>query len=241
MNRNLHRRALPVFLAAVSLVFVGCQGAGNTALVPLDLPELQSNSQALVQTAQGIVLGNEDAPVTIVEFADFQCPGCGAFAGMVKPQIELAWVETGQVKFVFYDFPLTSIHPHAFLAARAARCANEQNLFWDFHDALFRYQSRWSLTASPPIDLFEDYAAEVGLEQGAFSSCLRSDRHAETVTANMILGEQLGVTGTPSVMVSSGGGMARQIPANSFEAIQDVVTGLLAEVGGDEASEGSQP
>jgi protein-disulfide isomerase len=81
MNRNLHRRALPVFLAAVSLVFVGCQGAGNTALVPLDLPELQSNSQALVQTAQGIVLGNEDAPVTIVEFADFQCPGCGAFAG----------------------------------------------------------------------------------------------------------------------------------------------------------------
>jgi protein-disulfide isomerase len=228
-------------LIAAGLVLSGCGMTGDTALQPMDLPDIANDNQALVELAQGVTMGDPNAPITLVEFADFQCPGCAGFASMMKPQIDLAYIESGQAKFVFYDFPLIAIHPHAFLAARAARCAGDQELFWQYHNALFRYQSRWSLSASPPIDLFEDYAAEVGLDQGAFASCLRSDRHAETVTANMILGEQLGVTGTPSVMVSSGGGMARQIPANSFEAIQDVVTGLLAEAGGNEASEGSQP
>ena len=78
--------------------------------------------------AKGVTKGPEDAPITIVEFGDFQCPACGAFAQQVKPQIELAFVESAQAKFVFYDFPIVSGHPNAFLAARAARCAEDQGL-----------------------------------------------------------------------------------------------------------------
>jgi protein-disulfide isomerase len=226
-------------LTAAGLLLAGCQMAGDTALEPIDLSEIEGDNQALVALAQGVTSGDPDAPVTLVEFADFQCPGCGGFASMLKPQIDMAYVETGKTKFVFYDFPLTTIHPHAFLAARAARCAGDQDRFWDYHDALFRYQSRWSLSASPPISLFEDYAAEVGLEQSEFSSCLRSDRYADVVSANIQLGLQLGVTGTPTLMMSRGDGMARQIQANNFEGLQRALDQAIAEATQGEADSDS--
>lgn len=226
-------------LIAAGLVLSGCGMTGDTALQPMDLPDIANDNQALVELAQGVTMGDPNAPITLVEFADFQCPGCAGFASMMKPQIDLAYIESGQAKFVFYDFPLIAIHPHAFLAARAARCAGDQELFWQYHNALFRYQSRWSLSASPPIDLFEDYAAEVGLDQAMFSGCLRSDAHAAVVSANMILGQQLGVNGTPTLMVSRGSGMARQVQANSFEGLQRIMDELLAEVAADGVEPGA--
>jgi protein-disulfide isomerase len=189
--------------------------------------------------AQGVTLGDPDAPITIVEFADYQCPACQGFASMVKPQIEAVYVEPGVAKFVFYDFPLVTIHPHAFLAARAARCAQDQDRFWEYSNELFRNQSSWSLSASAPAGAFEDYAATVGLDQDAFSDCLRSDRHAELVTANLILAQELGVGSTPTVMVSRGGGRARRVASNSFEDISRVVDELRPEAEGGEVAEGA--
>src|SRR5690606_33356300 len=99
-------------------------------------------------------------------------------------------------------FPLISIHAHAFLAARAGRCANEQGRFWEFHDRVFANQNTWAYSQSPPANEFTQYATESGLDAEAFKSCLRSDRHSQVVTANMLLGEQLGVGGTPTVYVN---------------------------------------
>lgn len=199
--------AVAVIGIAVAVYSVGSSALSDAATAPVEVEGLE-NSERLVELAQGVTLGDENAPVTIVEFGDYQCPGCGSFASNVKPQIELQLVDQGLAKFVFYDFPLVQIHPHAFLAARAARCAGEQDRYWDYHDLLFRMQARWSGQANA-IGAFMDYAASVELDEGAFEECLQSDRYADVVTANMELGAQLGVSGTPTVMVNAGGQVRR--------------------------------
>ena len=179
----------------------------------------------LMSLARGVEKGNAQAPITIIEFGDFQCPVCGEFERLVKPFIEAEFVYTGRAKFKFYDFPL-SIHPNAFLAARAARCAEDQGKFWEYHDNLFLNQSEWSPMPSP-AGMFEDYAEFVGLEPGAFGSCLRSDRHAEVVTANMALATQLQAPGTPTILVTQGRGVGRRVPHN-IEGIREAVMALEA-------------
>jgi protein-disulfide isomerase len=179
------------------------------------------SDEELVALAQGVTLGDEAAPVTIVEFGDYQCPGCGSFALSVKPQIDGILVESGQAQFVFYDFPLIAIHPNAFLAARAARCAGEQDEYWEYHETLFRNQARWS-SASMPSSAFEQYASDVGIEAGPFKSCLNSERYADVVTANMELGQRMGVSGTPSVFLNANG-VTRKLNNFDFASLTSAI------------------
>lgn len=222
-------------LGAVLFSMRSSAGTGDMATAPVELDITDMNQ--LASMAPGVHRGNEDAPITILEFADFQCPGCGAFAGTVKPQLDVGYVDTGDVKFSFYDFPLTSIHPHAFLAARAGRCAEDQGMFWEYHDELFRNQSSWSFSASPPVGAFEDYAAAVGVDQREFSQCLRSDRYADVVTANMQLGQGLGVTGTPTVLVTRGEGQVHQVQAPTIPEMFMEIQRLVAQLQGEIAAE----
>ncbi len=190
----------------------------------------------LVEMATGVERGDPNAPITILEFGDFQCPACQQFATFVKPQLDLAYVEQGLARFVFHDFPVVSAHRYAFLAARAARCALDQGeqYFWPFHDQLFSHQSTWALSQNAPMNAFEDYAAAIGLDVGDFASCLDSDRFADVVSANMRLGIELGVSGTPTVFVSRGGGMGVRVNRwNEFDAIKTVIDRLLEEDAGD--------
>lgn len=223
MNKNVVLAAVILLLLAAVAASMLTRGGGGATIAPVEVPGLD-DPQELVRIAQGITRGSPDAPVTILEFADFQCPACMSFAGSAKPQIDLAYVDEGHAKFVFYDFPLITIHAHAFLAARAGRCANDQGMFWEYHDALFRNQSAWASSMNPPVGAFEDYAATVGLDQDEFSSCLRSDRHADVVTANMRLGQELGVGSTPTVMINAEGNTRRV--ENSYPAVQAVMESL---------------
>jgi len=182
--------------------------------------------ETLVRLAQGMSKGDEDAPVTIIEFGDFQCPACQAFALQVKPQVELAYVESGKAKFVFYDWPIYTGHPNAFLAARASRCAADQDMYWEYHDNLYRNQARWAPMTSP-VSTFVDYAETLGLDGGDFSSCLNSDRHADLVTANLELGNQLGVNQTPTIYVEQGGTARRVGP--DYATLSQYVDEILAE------------
>ena len=131
-------------VAAVGIGAVGYSvsaGGGGAAMAPIAVEGLD-DLERLVELAQGVTKGNEDAAVTIIEFGDFQCPACQQFATQHKPQVELAYVESGKAKFVYYDWPITTAHPNAFLAARASRCAADQNRYWEYHDNLFRNQPR---------------------------------------------------------------------------------------------------
>ena len=204
---------------------VGSNALGTAATEPVEVEGLDNNER-LVELAQGMTRGAPDALVTIVEFGDYQCPACGSFAMGVKPQVELALVESGQAKFVFYDFPLVQIHPHAFLAARAARCAGDQDKFWQYHELLFRSQTSWSGEANA-IGSFMDYASAVELDETAFEDCLKSDRHADVVTANMYLGAQLGVGGTPTILVNREGSPTRRVD-NDYASIQAAVASLTS-------------
>jgi protein-disulfide isomerase len=216
--------AVLVIGVAVTVWSVATSTLSGAVTAPVEVEGIE-DSERLVELAQGVTLGDENAPVTIVEFGDYQCPACGSFAATVKPQIQLLLVDRGLAKFVYYDFPIVSAHPHAFLAARAARCAGDQDRYWDYHDLLFRMQPRWSGQANA-AGAFQDYAASVELDGAEFRACLQSDRHAEVVTANMHLGAQLGVGGTPTVLVNAGNQVRRV--GGDFASIQSAVEELTA-------------
>lgn len=210
----------------IAIAYALSRGGGAAATEPVNLEA--ASAQELYQQATPIRLGREDAPAKIVEFADFQCPGCGAFALQVKPRL-MPYIERGDAQLVYYDFPLGGSHIHAFLAARAARCAGEQQLegrdaYWAMHDKLYQEQPRWSVERNA-VDEFVSYAEEIGLDGRAFERCLRSDRHADVVTANRLLGDRLGVTGTPTVLINN-----RQISGRTIQDMGDQLLQVLREV-----------
>ena len=157
-------------------------------------------------------IGNPDAPVTIVEFSDFQCPYCGQFFKTTEPQIFEKYVKTGKVRFVYRDFPLSSIHPMAQKAAEAAECAHEQDKFWQYHDHIFENQSKLS------EENFKKWAGELGLNTAQFAACLDSGKYADEVEKDLNDGIQLGVTGTPTNFVN-GKLVVGAVPFSQFESL----------------------
>lgn len=221
------RRAMTPFyaglaaIAVIGLGWIGWQAFGGGGGSPARQPVLVAVDPAELSRVQGISIGRADAPVLIYEFADFQCPGCMEFATFQAPLIKERLVDTGMVRYVYYDFPLSQ-HPHAFLAARGGRCANEQGNFWPYHDILFARQSSWS-GMRDATDFFVDLAGEVGLDENAFESCLRSDRFQEEVSRSLQLGEMLGVRSTPSLFVN----MKRLDGVPTFSELEQIVRSEL--------------
>jgi protein-disulfide isomerase len=152
--------------------------------------------------AAGILKGNPDAPVQIIEFADFECPACGNFATVTGPDVMKRLVETGQVAFRFYDLPL-EIHQNAVPAHNAAHCANEQGKFWQMHDQIFAGQFDWNTQASRnPKRLFEGYAKNVGLDVAQWSACYDSGKMLPQIMANRDEAVRLRVRSTPSFVIN---------------------------------------
>lgn len=158
---------------------------------PIDVPE----------DGAALVLGNPDAPVTIVEFTDYQCPFCARHALETLPQIKANFVDTGLVRYVIMDFPIVNNHPQATKAAEAARCAGDQDAYVAMHDQIFVNQPQWSRNERA-VNLFLGYAEEIGLDMAAFTQCLESDRYETAVLANLQTGVDLGIRGTPSFFLN---------------------------------------
>jgi protein-disulfide isomerase len=170
-------------------------------LAPKAAAQSATAADTAAPAARGIAIGREDAPVLIEEFADFQCPGCAQVALRLTPLLKERYVETGRARFVYYDFPLTSIHPYAFLASRAARCADDQGRFWAYHDVLYAEQPNWALTPDP-VAAFTGYAERVGVRRADFEACLKSERHTEEILRNLRHAESRGLRGTPSLFLN---------------------------------------
>lgn len=227
-NRGILLVLGAVAVAAVAILgYSVITGAFNQAATqPVEL-DYADDPDRLIEAAQGVEMGDPDAPVTLMEFADYQCPGCAYFAQSIKPQLREDFIETGQVRFVFHDFPLGQ-HANAFLAARAARCAGDQDVYWDYHDILAAQQTEWA-RQDDPRGRFTDYAEAAGADESAFRDCLNSERHAETVSANAVLGNQLGVRGTPTVLVSDGGSPERVDDWDDYGQLTAVIESFLDE------------
>ena len=177
--------------------------------------------------ADAPVLGRNDAPVTLVEFSDYQCPFCQRFFATTLPALKKDYIDSGKLRYVFRDFPL-DVHAQARKAAEAAHCAGEQGKYWEMHDALFRNQS-----ALAPARLAE-YARAVGVDGGKFDECLASGRYARRVERGLADGAAAGVQGTPGFVVAKtqGGDVVEGAPirgAQPLETFRRIIERLLAE------------
>jgi protein-disulfide isomerase len=157
------------------------------------------------------VRGNASAPVTIVEFADYQCAYCGSVESTLR---DLLKKYDGRVKLAYRDFPLSTIHPHAEMAAEAARCAEAQGNFWLYHDALFADQSKLDLAA------LEARAQRLGLNVTAFHTCVTSGQFKAAVQQDFLAGIRAGVQGTPAFFVN-GEFLSGSQPEAAFARIID--------------------
>jgi protein-disulfide isomerase len=174
--------------------------SGGAALEPVPLEGL--NNQEVIARARGVKLGPDNAPAKLLVFSDFMCPGCRFFAMEIEPQLKREYIDKGKLQLVFYDYPLGGSHVHSFLAARAARCAGDQNKFWQYHDNLFAKLSEWGGSQSPPTNTFVNYAGELGMDKDQFGQCLNSDKYQDVVSASRLLGDQLGVNVTPTLILN---------------------------------------
>ena len=174
---------------------------GEQAQVPgeEEITELTKDqwNELLADTAA--IRGSDDAQVTIVEFTDYQCPFCKRHFDETEGQILTEYVETGKVKHIMRDLPL-SFHANAHLAAEAARCAGDQEIYWQYHNKLFETQPAWS--EGEASTLFKSYAGQLGLNQADFDSCLDEGKHVQAVDDDLALAEKIGTGGTPSFFVN---------------------------------------
>jgi len=143
----------------------------------------------------GYSLGRPDAPVTIVEFTDLQCPFCQRFNLTTFDQLKKQYIDTGQVRFITRDFPLDSIHPMAMRSALASRCAGDQGKFWEMHLALVRDANK--LTP----EFIDETAVRFGIAMPAFQECVDQQRHLADIKKDQEAGERAGISGTPSFVV----------------------------------------
>ena len=144
------------------------------------------------------VLGNPDAPVTVIEFSDFQCPFCGRFHKVIEKQLIDKYVKTGKVKFVYRDFAF--LGEESQWAAEAAECADEQGKFWDYHDYLFEHQNGENQGAFEKENLIK-FASILGLDMTKFKECVDSGKFTQEVRKDMEDGQQSGVRGTPATFI----------------------------------------
>jgi protein-disulfide isomerase len=194
------KRYLP--LVIVIVVALATLGSG-TILYRAKRPQLRNipESQSVPAKAgeqSAHIRGNPDAPVTLEEFADFQCPPCGQFAGFVE---ELLREYHSQLRVVFRNFPLPG-HEHAREAAEAAEAAGLQGKFWEMYDTLYREQSLWSSTSNAR-GLFESYAGTLGLDVDQFKKDMDGDKVRERIDSDRALADFLGVKVTPTLFINN--------------------------------------
>ena len=173
--------------------------------------------------------GKADAPLTILEFTDYQCPYCSRFTTQTLPQLASEYIDTGKVRLVLLDMPLESIHDKAFKAAEVSHCAADQGKFWEMHDRLF--------ANSQALEPWSAHATELGLDVAAFEQCVSSGKHAASVRADMALAEKAGASGTPSFVIAKTDpaapnkvtGIQFLRGAQGFNAFKTALDGALAE------------
>ena len=156
--------------------------------------------------------GSNDAPVTIIEFSDFECSFCARFYLQTLPQIEENYIQTGKVRFVYRDYPLR-FHKHAKMAAEASECAKEQDKYWEYHDILYENQNALD------NESLKQYAKDLGLDITEFNECLDSGKMAQEVEKDFQDGVSYGIKGTPTFFINE----IKVVGAQPYEVFQQII------------------
>jgi len=190
------------------------ENAVNNTSVPTSIPAPEKFDVSIDDDS---VKGLIDAPITIIEFSDYECPFCERFYVQTLPQLQKNYIDTGKVRLVFRDYPL-SFHLNATNAAVAAECAGEQKKYWEYHDALFQHQNALDNKS------LKQYAMDLGLFTASFNQCLDSSAMLEEVQKDLQEGSRLGVRGTPTFFING----TRIVGAQPYEAFKQVIEKELA-------------
>ena len=201
--RNASTRPTAFYYVLGAIVLVGASIIGYSVMRK---PAGAVGTDAVVPAgpvgpAQGYLIGKADAPVKIIEFADFECPGCGQFANVTEPDVRKRLIETGLANLTYYDFPLPQ-HKNTMAASNAAACANDQGKFWEMHDRIFARQDQWNTEATDnPKPFLQRYAEELGLNMGTWETCYDARTHQGRILANGAEGERRKVNSTPTFFI----------------------------------------
>jgi protein-disulfide isomerase len=225
---SMRRAAKPIGVIAVTIAI-----ATGTALffsrcgMALACPENRGKISAFTAAppanpsgAGGHIRGSAAAPVTIVEYGDYECPPCGTYEPIVTKVLQEF---EGKVKLEFHHFPLTTIHPNALLAATAAEAAGDQGRYWEMHDILFASRSKWSKAADAEMQ-FIAMASQIGLDPDAFAKSLRSHETQQRVRDDMARGRGLQVEATPTFFLN---GQKVQSAPGTFKGFADLIEHAL--------------
>lgn len=166
-------------------------------------------------------LGEEDAPVTIVEFSDYQCPYCKAFYTDTLPAIKEKYIDTGKVKLIYRDLPL-SIHPYAYPAALIAECVREQtddSTYFEMHDYIFE-----NIAAGFDFETYSAFAATLGADESKLKGCFDSDKYKSEIDADSADADKAGISGTPGFIINN----QAVSGARPFEYFKNIIEEELA-------------
>jgi len=164
-----------------------------------------------IPTDNAYAIGPADAPITIIEFSDYQCPFCRRWHDEVYEPLLAAY--PGKIRLVYRNFPLTSIHPDAQSAAEAAMCAGEQDVYWPFHEKLFSSESLGSST-------YLQYARDLGLNMTSFEACLSDRKYQQAVQTDSDFAINLGIRSTPTFFINGLAVVGAQ-PLDVFKQVID--------------------
>lgn len=186
---------------------------------------LDESLTASLPAAEGYLRGNPNAPVTIMEFADFECPGCGQFATLEGPEVKTRLVDAGLANFRFFDWPIPEIHPNTLSAHLAASCAADQGKFWEMHDAIFATADQWNAQAtSNPRKVLDAQATQVGLDMNSYGECMSSQKNLARIQANKRAGSERAVGSTPTLVIGN-----KVYPGGlRFDEIKRIVDSIIA-------------
>jgi protein-disulfide isomerase len=164
------------------------------------------------------ILGDKNAPVTIIEFSDYQCPFCGRFYSQTLTQLKEKYINTGKVRLVYRDFPLDSIHPQATPAAIAANCAGEQGKYFEYHDKIFENQPGLG------SESLKTWAGEIGIDVKKWEACIADPAQLQEVRKDLADGSAVGVQGTPAFFVNG----QLVSGAQPYTVFEQIIEGELA-------------
>ncbi len=189
--------------------------------------------------AEGHLMGKADAPVQVLEFGDFECPGCGNFATLTEPDVRARLINTGVVGFRFFDFPLVQ-HKNSFTAHLAAACAEDQGKFWDMHDRIYAGQDEWSDLVRPgfsdPLSVFKRYANELGMDVKTWESCVTSQKYTARIKGNQAEGARRNVSQTPTIVIGN-----KQVNVVTYDQFKKLVDDVLAEAANAKSGSAGKP
>lgn len=177
-------------------------GSKNSPGSENQVPQAGDVKNKVEVSSRDVILGDTKAPVTLIEYGDYQCPWCGKFFAEVEDKLRKEYIESGKVRMVYRNFAF--LGPESFAAAEAAECAKDQSKFWAYHDEIFKAEHKDGAENNSNLnrELFLKIASDLKLNPTSFTSCLDTNKYTKQVETDTAEGRSAGVRGTPAVFVN---------------------------------------